>query len=490
MRATDIPEIQKTNANSANNCFRRHQYYHDRLAAIVSYHVPPGARVLELGCGSGDLLAALAPGMGVGVDVSEAMCERAQALHPELAVVCENAMTFNSGEKFDFVVMSDLLGCIDDVWALLKNIRQKCDPHTCLIITQYNYLYRPLYYLLEQAGLKTPSGHDHWLSGTDMANLLELGGFGVIEQNTELLLPIHIPVISDLVNDTIAHLPLIRRLGTVHTLVAKPIPAKAKPKAMTVSVIVPTRNEKGNVAELVRRTPDMGKGTEIIFVDGASGDGTVEEIEKQIEQYKGEKNISLIHQAPELSTTVDSKMLSLGKGDAVRKGFVAAKGDLLMILDADMTVPPEDLPKFYEAVSDGHCEFANGSRLVYSMDKNAMRILNMGANAMFARIFSWLLSQPVKDSLCGTKVLTKENYKRIAANRSFFGDFDPFGDFDLLFGASKQHLKIRDVPILYQERKYGESKIRRWKHGWLLLRMCVFAFFRMKIRRGHHAQTR
>ncbi|MDP2724847.1 MAG: glycosyltransferase family 2 protein [Syntrophales bacterium] len=170
----------------------------------------------------------------------------------------------------------------------------------------------------------------------------------------------------------------------------------------------------------------------------------------------------------------------VGKGDAVRLGFAHAKGDILMILDADLTVPPECLPRFYDVLHRGKGEFANGVRLVYPMEKEAMRFLNLMGNKFFSRAFSWLLGQPIKDTLCGTKTLWKSDYDRIVANRSHFGDFDPFGDFDLLFGAAKLNIKIHEVPIRYMERSYGATNIQRWRHGWLLLKMVFFAVRRIK----------
>jgi hypothetical protein len=101
-------------------------------------------------------------------------------------------------------------------------------------------------------------------------------------------------------------------------------------------------------------------------------------------------------------------------------------------------------------------------------------------NKFFSIVFSWLLGQSVKDTLCGTKVTWKSNYEAIAANRAYFGDFDPFGDFDLIFGAAKLNMKIVDLPIRYRERTYGTTNIQRWKHGWLLLQMVWFAARRLK----------
>lgn len=238
-------------------------------------------------------------------------------------------------------------------------------------------------------------------------------------------------------------------------------------KDFSTSILIPCRNEKGNVETAIKRVPEFGAHQEIIFVEGGSTDGTKEEIERIIRTYPN-KDIKLIVQD------------GVGKGHAVRKGFAAAEGDILMILDADLTVPPEDLPKFYDALAEDLGEFINGCRLVYPMEKEAMRFLNLMGNKFFSLMFTWILNQRFKDTLCGTKALFRKDYERIQANRRYFGDFDPFGDFDLIFGAVKQNLKVAEVPIRYRERTYGSTNISRFKHGWLLLRMTLFAYRKIK----------
>jgi len=232
--------------------------------------------------------------------------------------------------------------------------------------------------------------------------------------------------------------------------------------------VVPARNEAGNIEAAVRRTPVMGAGTELIFVEGGSSDGTRERILEFVQSYKGPLELKFHAQSGK------------GKGDAVRTGFAHASGQLLMILDADLTVVPEDLPKFYEIMVSGLTDYVHGTRLVYPMEDKAMRFLNKLGNAFFAKTFSFLLDQPIKDTLCGTKVLWADDYKRIVRNRSYFGDFDPFGDFDLIFGARKINLKIMEIPVRYRNRTYGETNISRFRHGLLLLRMCVFASRKIK----------
>lgn len=294
--------------------------------------------------------------------------------------------------------------------------------------------------------------------------MLELSNWETIRTEARILCPIYIPIVSLLLNRGIA--PLLSFLCLSNIVIARPRKSLAT-KPQSVSVVIPARNEAGNIPAAVSRTPQMGEWTELIFIEGNSTDNTWEAIQR----VKAEN--------PDLRIKI-GQQTGRGKGDAVRMGFNIAEGDVLMILDADLTVPPEDLPKFYNALSSGACEFANGSRLVYPMDKMAMQFLNLCANKFFGIAFSWILSQQVKDTLCGTKVILRKNYLKIAGNRSYFGDFDPFGDFDLLFGANKLNLKIRDIPVRYRERTYGTTNISRWKHGVLLFRMLEFAARKLK----------
>jgi glycosyltransferase involved in cell wall biosynthesis len=314
-------------------------------------------------------------------------------------------------------------------------------------------------------GLKAPTPLQSWLSSWDLQNLLQLAGWEVIKMDFRILWPIGTPLLAPLFNRWMA--PLLKHFCLTMFCVARPAPLPSLYHAYSCSVVIPARNEAGNIEAAVLRTPEIGTGTEIIFVEGHSKDNTWEEIQRVATKYSHRK-IKVL------------KQQSKGKGGAVREGFAAATGDLLFILDADLTMPPEDLPKFYQVACKGTADFVNGVRLVYPMENEAMRFLNMMANKFFSLTFSWLLGQPIKDTLCGTKVLFRKAYENIARNRAYFGDFDPFGDFDLLFGAAKLNLKMLDLPIRYRARTYGETNISRWKHGWLLLRMVGFAARRLK----------
>jgi glycosyltransferase involved in cell wall biosynthesis len=327
-----------------------------------------------------------------------------------------------------------------------------------LVVTTYNALWRPVLSFLTWIGLRDRSPLLNWLAPGDVQNIAELSGWERIKNVPRILVPIEIPMLSNFLNRWIA--PLLPFFCLSHIAIFRK--AGAPPKQPSVSIIIPARNEAGNIAAAVQRIPSFAGDIELIFIEGHSKDDTWEQIQK-VQKDHPDKKILIARQT------------GRGKGDAVRLGFSMATGDILMILDADLTMPPEDLPKFYNAVASGHCDFANGCRLVYPMEKEAMQFLNLCANKLFGILFSWLLGQHVKDTLCGTKVLTRSNYEALAANRAYFGDFDPFGDFDLLFGADKLNLKIRDIPVRYRERTYGSTNIQRFRHGILLFRMVGFA---------------
>jgi len=444
--------------------------YHRRLEAIYRFLVPPGLRVLELGCGRGDLLAALQPAEGVGIDFAPAMISAARRRHPELRFVLGDVHAAAELVRgpFDAIVLSDLVNDLWDVQGALAQVRALCVPQTRIILNTYSRLWEPALALAERLGWAQPTLYQNWLTADDLANLLRLTGFEVIRHWQEVLWPVTTPLVEPVCNRYLVHLWPFRHLALTNVVIARRWPDAQRTSAEPlVSVVVPARNEAGNIPHILARVPEMGAGTEIVFVEGHSRDNTYQAIEEAITAHP-ERRCRLLRQT------------GVGKGDAVRAGFTAAAGEVFMILDADLTVPPEDLPRFYEALRSGVGEFVNGVRLVYPMEREAMRTLNLVGNKFFSLVFSWLLGQPVKDTLCGTKALWRADYVRLAANRAYFGDFDPFGDFDLLFGAAKLGLRLVDLPVRYRERTYGTTNIQRWRHGWLLLRMVGFAASRIK----------
>jgi len=458
-------------AGKQESWLRRNEYFHTEHQRYMQFLVPKGARVLDLGCGAGQLLASLDPEYGVGIDFSSQMVEIAREKFP--------ALTFEVGDveapetianlegPFDVIIVSDTIGYFDDCEQTLRNLHQLCTPDTRIIVAYFSRYWEPVLRLAEICGFKMRQPSLNWLSTDDIGNLLHLADFDIIKRDWRQLVPRRLFGVGSLINRFIGTMPGLRRLSLRNYLVARPIPMQPD-DGLSVTVLVPCRNERGNIESAVTRMPRFADDMEILFVEGNSSDGTFEECERVRDAYAGEWDIKAVRQ--------DGK----GKGDAVRKGFDLARGDVLMILDSDLTMPPEDLPKYYAALVSGKGEFVNGSRLVYPMEREAMRFLNWVANQIFSLLFSWLLNQRFTDTLCGTKVLRKRHYEMIAANRSYFGDFDPFGDFDLIFGATKLNLKVAEVPIRYASRTYGETQISRFSHGWLLIRMVVFAFFRLK----------
>lgn len=467
-----VAETMDRLAEKRDKYIRRNRYYYKDMIRFMRFNIPEGSRVLEIGCGTGYLLNALNPSRGVGIDISPKMIQTAQANYPHLEFLLMDAENLQFHQPFDFIILSDSLGHMEDLQKVLEELHKVMLPSTRLVITYHNFLWQPMLKLAELFRLKMPQMRLNWLNKGDISNLLYLGGFEIIKQGRRFIFPKFFPILSWFLNKYIAQLPLFNRLCITNFMIARLSPDTLLKNEgnndYSVSVVIPARNEKGNIENAVKRMPRLGKHTQIIFVEGHSKDDTLDEIKRVCELYKDQWDLKYAVQEGK------------GKADAVRKGFDIATGDILMILDADLTVPPDDLVKFYNAIRFGKGEYINGSRLVYPMEKQAMRILNVFGNKFFSIMFSWLIGQPLKDTLCGTKVISRENWKRLSANRSYFGDFDPFGDFDLIFGASKLNLKIVEVPIRYRAREYGETNISRFRHGWLLLKMVAFAMNKIK----------
>jgi SAM-dependent methyltransferase len=444
------------------------RYYYDDQEEYFRFLTPGGQSVLELGCATGDLLNALEPKRGVGVDFSDEMVRIARKKYPFLEFRTADIESMEGwGETFDVLILSDVIGHLMDIEETFRRLHIFCRPDTRLVISYYNFLWEPILKMGERLGLKMPQQHQNWLSTDDICNLLSLAQFQIVKTDFRLLIPKKIPWLSRLVNRYFASLPLLRKMCLCQYIVARPF-LQNKKREFSTTILIPCKNERDNIDPAIKRIPNFGEHQEIIFVDGHSTDGTEEEIKRIIKSHP-DKDIKFILQ--------DGR----GKGDAVRKGFSVAAGDILMILDADLTVPPEDLPKFYRALSEDHGEFINGCRLVYPMERQAMRLLNYLGNKFFSMFFTWILNQRFKDTLCGTKALFKKDYDKIHSDRSYFGDFDPFGDFDLILGAVKQNLKVVEVPIRYRERIYGKTNISRFRHGWLLMKMTLFAYKKIKI---------
>lgn len=448
----------------------KNAFFYESDYRYMRFLVPEGLRVLDLGCGTGRLLAELRPSIGVGVDFSARMVGVARDNYPQLEFhigdVEDAEFIAGLSGPFDVIVVSDTIGSIEDCQGTLSHLHPISTPDTRIVVAYYSKMWEPILALAKLIGFKMPQTEQNTLSTEDIENLLFLSDFETVKREWRQLVPRKLLGIGTIANRFLAPLPVIRRACLRNYIVARPVPNR-EPTKPSATVLVPCRNERGNVEDVVRRIPRFCDDIEILFVEGHSKDGTLEEIRRVIAAY------------PHL----DIKVLvqdGQGKGDAVRKGFDNARGDVLMILDADLTMPPEALPKFYDAIVSGKGEFINGSRLVYPMEKDAMRFLNYLVNHIFSWLFTWLLNQRFTDTLCGTKVLRKKHYRRIVANRNYFGDFDPFGDFDLIFGASKLNLKVVEIPIAYASRSYGETQISRFRHGLLLVRMVVFAFRKLK----------
>ena len=445
-------------------------YYHKRLDRIYGEIVPDSASVLEIGSGNGKLISSVPGREKTGVDFSSEAIKLSKEKYTDITFHNQALLDFRTSETFDYIILSDLVGDLWDVQVALDHIRQFCHARTRIVLNFYSKLWEGPLRAVQAMGMKKRTLPQNWLTRSDMRGLLHLSDYEVVRSWQEIMFPIGVPLLSGFMNRFLVRLGFFRHFAMSNFIIAKPTgQVEEAAKSPMVSIVVAARNEAGHIRRIIESVEDFAPNQELIFVEGGSTDNTYEVIEEEISQFPS-KDIRLFRQ--------DGK----GKGDAVRKGFENAKGDVLMILDADLTVPADKLALFYNALVSGKGDFINGVRLVYPMHKEAMRFFNLLGNKFFSFAFSYLLGQRVRDTLCGTKVLWKKDYDKIAANRSFFGDFDPFGDFDLLFGAAKLNLRIHDLPIRYEERVYGDTNISRWSHGWLLLKMTLFAARKLKFR--------
>ncbi len=448
------------------------EWYQRLLHRTYRLAVPRGQRVLELGCSHGDLLAAVHPSYGLGIDLSEAMIGEAKRRHPELDFRVGDVADSALAQYFDIIILSDLINEVWDVRHVLSTLRPACHPGTRVILNFHNNLWRPFLSLARGLDWALPVLAQNWLTPDDVRNLLKLSGFEMVRHSPEILLPLPVPLLAGLANRALVKIWPFSAFALTHFVVARPaaITSDAQPKKPPlVSVLIPVRNEAGNIRALLDSVPEFPGGTELIFVEGHSSDNTYATTENLLPEYAHRR-------------TVLMKQPGIGKADAVFAGFDRAKGDVLMILDGDMSVMPSDLWGFYNALVSGQGEFINGVRLVYPMQGEAMRFLNMVGNKLFGLIFSYLIGQPIKDTLCGTKVFSRQHYREIRDATKAMRQADPFGDFRLLFGASQMNLSIIDMPIRYRERTYGKTNIDRWRHGWMLIRMAMTGLVRVKMR--------
>jgi ubiquinone/menaquinone biosynthesis C-methylase UbiE len=446
--------------------------FHQQITRHLRHHIPEGACVLEWGCGAGELLRALKPSRGLGLDFSPAMVAKAREAQPADDVPCEfregDVLASEVAEGFDHIVLDYLIGYLPDIQAALERIRRSAHARTRLHVTTLNTPWKFVLHWAERLGWVMKQPPSNWLSHEDVFNLLELAGWEVVRFERIQLWPFDTPLLGTLCNRLLVRLPLLRHFGITLAITARPrIPPRLEGE-VTCSVVVPARNEAGNIRPALERIPRLGRRTEIIIVEGNSTDDTWETIQREVATYDGPH---LVHAL---------KQPGRGKWDAVRAGFAVARGDVLVIQDADLTAPLEDLGKFFEADESGVAEFANGSRLVYPMESKAMRFLNLLGNKFFAAALSYVLGQAVKDSLCGTKMMLRTDYVHAMERIRRFGDFDPFGDFNLLFGSALIDLRIRDIPVRYKDRTYGATNISRFSHGWMLLKMVWFGLWKLK----------
>ncbi len=469
MRRQVIRKLQARLAPGRESWVKRNGYYYKSIARLFQFLIEPGKRVLSVRSDLGQFLSAVKPRRGVGVELTPELAAEARSANPAWNYVVSDPEQYVPDEKFDYIMVANI-GDTVDVQRAFQNLHPGCERATRLLVYTYNQLWEPLVGLMAWLGLKPPMEEQSWLSEEDLKGLLHLAGFEWLKTHRAVIFPKNIPLLSFLLNRVIGVLPLVNRLSFATVLVARPVGFGRPAGELSVSVVIPCKNERGNIQPAVERMPQLGRHTEIIFCDDKSTDGTREEIERLQGLHPG-RDIRLVH-GP-----------GICKARNVYAGFAAARGDILMILDADLTVMPEELPYFLEVIAANRAEFVNGSRMVYPVPKEAMKLANVIGNRFFSLAFTFLLGERVGDTLCGTKVIWREDWQRIQPLIDTWGKEDRWGDYELLFGASKLNLRIFDLPVHYQERVHGTTKMtKRFKNGVIMLQFCWAGFKKLKMR--------
>lgn len=420
----------------------QHQYYHERIRKTFSFIIPPNKKILFLGADDAKILASLRPAKGT-VAISTAY----ESYLPK--------------EKFDYIILNGVLGQTTDMLRILKNILRACHPSTRILIYQYNYLWQWVLAIAEKLRLKRKEGVQNWLSVNDLKTYLEGADFQVTRIFRRTIFPFNFFGLGRILNFIDAIIPFFDFLKLDQFIISRPEPylfPKELPESLTICITV--RNEKGNIEKIVKSIPKICKEQEILFVEGHSTDGTRKEILRMINQYP-DKSIRVMGQP------------GIGQGDATRVGFKAAKGEIIIIYEGDGTSDPGDIKYFYDAMTSGRFEFIEGSRFVYPLDNKTMPVINQLGNIFFAKWFSFFLGQKTTDVLSGIKSILKKDYNLLFERWGFLGFEDPFGDFELLYGAARMGLKFGEIPMRYYPRTYGETKTKPFTHGLYLLKMAA-----------------
>lgn len=435
---------------------RKNSYYHCEIERFYKELIPKGKKILEIGSATGDLLNKLNPDYGVGLDISKNMIDISKSRYPRLLFFNTTIEDYKIDTDFDYIIISNLLEYLFDLYDFFSLLRTMISNYTKVVITSVNPLWRPVIKILTFLKLRSPTDMKNFVTYKDIENILNIIGFEVIDSGYRLFLPKRIILISYLFNKLFTRTPFLRNFCLLQYSVVRPKQRNYMDTKLSCSVVIPCYNEEMNIEKCISSIPDMGSHTEIIVVDDGSRDNTAKKV-REIQGYKS--NVKCISYVP-----------NKGKGDAVKIGLDTAGGDILIILDADMSVLPKDLVKFYNVLASSQAEFANGTRMVYDMTPGAMKFINYLGNKMFGIVISFIIGQRNTDTLCGTKAFYKKDYNNFRMGQC------PWGDFDLLFEASRLKLKIVEVPVHYYPRLAGQSKMKVFKHGFMLLKMCWHGF--------------
>lgn len=366
----------------------------------------------------------------------------------------------NIEKKFDVIVVTDVLEIYSDIYLFLEKLNNLLEDNGKLILSSVNTRWGNLLKIAELLGLKSKTNNFSYIHLNKIEKISNGAGYDLIETITRQFIPFKFLYLGNIINKILELLLFYFKFGVKTYIVLRKI--SIREKSLSKTIIIPAKNEEGNLEELVSRIPKF-ENCEIIFSIGESSDRTLE-VSKKIIDKNSDFNIKLIEQSKN------------GKANAVWEAIALSSGDVLAILDSDLSVDPETLKDFFKIIESNSADFVNGTRLVYEMEKGSMRIINKLGNRVFQYLIGKIINEDLTDSLCGTKVFKKDLIKKIFWWQDNFNLKDPFGDFDLIFAASYTGQKILEYPIHYRTRKYGTTQISRFRDGFKLVKYLSKSF--------------
>ncbi len=374
---------------------------------------------------------------------------------PEVGLNIESIAFKN--KKYKTIILTDLFEVSTDILELLSMVNKLLGKDGIIVICSINQKWNRILNLFERLNLKDGNQKRLFINSTIVLNIAKVTGLEFVTQRNKQIFPFRMLGLGSLINNILEILFFPFSFGIRIYSILNQQEKFNEEKKYSKSIIIPAKNEEKNLKPLLNQIPELEEDHEIILAIGDSEDKTYE-VAKEIKEARcWPFEVKVI------------KQTGKGKANAVWEAVEEASKEVIIILDADISVNPETIVQFNSVIDTGKASFVNGTRLIYGMESGAMRIVNNLGNRIFQYIVSIIIGQKITDSLCGTKVFFRKDFNKIKLWKELVQMKDPFGDFDMIFTAGYFGLKILEIPVRYQARVYGVTQIKRFRDGYKLI---------------------